>query len=133
MSKYRSFAVDVPVRFSDLDAYGHVNNALFFTYLEHARVSILGGSFNPHMSDKPVFLVRSASCEYNRPIPLVAKVRVEVDVLKMKRTSVTLGYRISDGAGTDFATAETVLVSYDPVAARPTAIPEWFLEVVSER
>ena len=130
MSGYKTFSVDVPVRFSDLDAYGHVNNATFFTYLEHARIRILRGAFNPSMSEGPVFLVKTAFCDYKRPIPMCESVAVTVNVLKVKRSSVELGYTVSDGAEIIYAEATTVLVSFDPKASRPTAIPDWFLEMI---
>jgi acyl-CoA thioester hydrolase len=42
---YPAVTVPVNVRFRDLDAYGHVNNAVFFTYLEEARIKLLGAHF----------------------------------------------------------------------------------------
>ncbi len=130
MPQYKTFSVEVPVRFSDLDAYGHVNNATFFTYLEHARVRILKGAFNPSMSDGPVFLVKTASCDYKRPIPMCESVTVNVSVREVKRSSVELGYEVTDGAEYTYAVATTVMVSFDPKAARPTAVPDWFLELI---
>ncbi len=131
MPEYKTFSVEVPVRFSDLDAYGHVNNATFFTYLEHARIRILGGAFNPSMSEGPVFLVKTAFCDYKRPVPMCESVTVNVNVREVKRSSVELGYEVTDGDELIYAVATTVLVSFDPKASRPTAVPDWFLQMIS--
>ncbi|MFW5994671.1 MAG: acyl-CoA thioesterase [Spirochaetia bacterium] len=132
MAQFKQFTVEIPVRFTDLDAYGHVNNAVFFTYLEHARIRILEGEFNPSMQSEPVFLVRSASCLYISPIPMRDTVTVEVQVETLKRMSVTLNYRITDGDGLLYAEASTVLVSFDPIAKRPVGIPNWFIALITD-
>ncbi|MFP4643540.1 MAG: acyl-CoA thioesterase [Spirochaetales bacterium] len=130
MGDYKTFSVEVPVRFSDLDAYGHVNNATFFTYLEDARIRILRGAFSPSMGEEPVFLVKTAFCDYKHPISMRESVTVTVDVRKVQRSSVELGYKVTDGTGLTYAEATTVLVSYDPKASRPTGVPDWFLEMI---
>jgi acyl-CoA thioesterase FadM len=44
MATSNDFSTDVEVRFVDLDAYGHVNSATYFTYLETARTKLIGFS-----------------------------------------------------------------------------------------
>ena len=41
----QTYSTPIELRFSDLDAYGHVNSAIYLTYLETARVKLFAGSF----------------------------------------------------------------------------------------
>lgn len=130
---FKTFSIEIPLRFRDLDAYGHVNHAQFFTFLETARVRLMGGEFERRLGSGPVFLVVSAACDYRHPLTLQQSCFVTVSVEKMKRTSFEVGYTVSDGNGTIYATARTRHGCYDPQAGRPTRIPQWFLDIVCER
>ncbi len=117
------------MRFSDLDAYGHVNNAVFFTYLEVARVQLFGEHFTGSFSGDAVFLVRSASCTYLKPIPFSPSVIIDVSISRLRGGSVDLSYELNDGDGTTYATAATTLVSVDPQTGRPVRLPSWIRDM----
>ncbi|MFW6233872.1 MAG: acyl-CoA thioesterase [Spirochaetota bacterium] len=123
------FRTRVPIRFSDLDAYGHVNNAVFFTYLEVARVQLFSGNFTGTFEGDAVFLVRSASCTYLRPIPFQPEVVVDVAIARLRGGSVDLTYELGDGESLVYATAATTLVSIDPSTGRPVRLPQWIREL----
>lgn len=129
------FRFPIPVRFRDLDAYGHVNNATFFTLLEEARIQLLRERFGDTMHGTgPIFLIRSASCEFLKPIPFVDRVVVELWVERMRRTAVDMAYRILDADVDDplvYATARTTLVCYDTEQERLAALPDWFRRTVT--
>lgn len=131
MSEYPATVIPVEVRFRDLDAYGHVNNATFLTYLEQARVKILGEYFaldGEH--GKTGFVMRKAELEFLRPITLRSSIYVRMQVTKMGRASFTLFYELMDQAETIYATASTVLVTIDAETGRPAGVPDWFEEAV---
>ncbi len=113
----------IDIRFADLDAYGHVNNAVFFTYLEHARVKLFQHYFGAFLDSPLLFLVVRAECDYKAPITLKDHLLITLTVEDLKRSSFTFFYRLHDGNGRDFATARTVMVSYDPQAKKPAALP----------
>lgn len=117
-------STEIEVRFADLDAYGHVNNAIFFTYLETARVKLFQKRFADLMKSGLLFLVVEANCRYQRPIELNDRVLVDIWTEKLGRSSFTLGYSLHDGQGHEFATARTVMVCYDATAARTKSLPE---------
>ncbi len=119
-------STEIEIRFSDLDAYGHVNNATFFTYLETARVKLFHDRFAELMRDGILFLVAEASCRYLSPINLDDRVRIDVWTEKLGRSSFTLGYRMHDGKGRDFARAATVMVCFDQKAGTPISLPDDF-------
>ncbi len=120
------YRVAVEVRFRDLDAYGHVNNAVLFSYLEAARVRFLGDRFSVKpQADDLVFLVKRAECEYEQPIPLLDRVFVELHVGELGSSSFRLSYDIRDDSGTRYARAETVMVAVSPRTGRPARLPWW--------
>ncbi|MFP4206518.1 MAG: acyl-CoA thioesterase [Spirochaetaceae bacterium] len=117
--------VPVSVRFRDLDAYGHVNNAVFFTYLEEARIKLIEDHFRVQMDEETVFVVGHAACSYKRPIDLGVELQVTMSVREMRRASFIVDYVVTDSDGTTYAIAETTLVAYDPVSRRATSLPDW--------
>jgi len=117
---------EIEIRFSDLDAYGHVNNATFFTFLETARVKLFSQRFTDLMRQGLLFLVAEASCRYLQPISLTDRLLIDVNAEKVGRTSFTLSYLMHDGNGRDFARASTVMVCFDQAAGKPAEIPDDF-------
>ena len=130
---FKTFSITIPLRFRDLDAYGHVNHAEFFTFLETARVRLMDGEFERRMGKGPMFLVVHASCNYLQPLLLQENCVVTVRVKKMKYTSFEVDYSVSDMGGTLCATATTRHGCYDPVAARPTRVPRFFIDLVTDQ
>jgi acyl-CoA thioester hydrolase len=125
------FTVPVEMRFRDLDAYGHVNNAVFFSYLETARVNLIHREL-PDESHQIIFFVARARCEYKKPLTLRDRILVEMTVTRFRRAGFVLSYRVLDDDGTVYAMAETELACINPATGRPTAIPEWFVHSLSE-
>ncbi|AFG38599.1 acyl-CoA thioesterase [Spirochaeta africana] len=133
-SQFPPYTVPVHMRFRDLDAYGHVNNAVMFNYLEEARISLLGQRFYAADAQQDIqFLVRKASCEYLRPLLLTGpEVLITMRISEMRGASFLLDYAIHDNEGTEYARAETLMVCFDPVRNRPARIPAWFLEHLAQ-
>ena len=119
-------STEIEVRFADLDAYGHVNNAVFFTYLETARVKLFRERSAELMQSGLFFLVVEASCRYRKPIELNDRVLIDLSVEDLGRSSFTLAYQMHDGEGRTFADARTVMVCFDQSRGKTTAIPEDF-------
>jgi len=117
------FTTAIDIRFSDLDAYGHVNNAMFFTYLEHARVKMFQEYFGAFLDSALLFLVVRAECDYRLPITLNDNLLITLQVEQLRHSSFTFTYLLHDGNGREFATARTVMVGYDPQAKKPAALP----------
>lgn len=117
------FTTDIEIRFADIDAYGHVNNAIFFTYLETARVKLFQQHFGGFLDTSLTFLVVRAECDYRLPVTLNDKLQITIVIEQLRHSSFTFGYRLHNGEGKNYATARTVMVCYDPVASRPVAIP----------
>ena len=118
-----NFETGIEIRFADLDAYGHVNNAVIFSYLESARVKMFQERFGDFLHCGVFFLVVRAECDYRTPIGLNDSLKIQVSLEQLGRSSFTLGYRLHDGGGRLFAEAKTVMVCFDPQRQQPTALP----------
>lgn len=117
------FSTVIDIRFADLDAYGHVNNAIYFTYLEHARVKMFQEYFGAFLDSSLLFLVVRAECDYRLPITLNDSLQITLKVEQLRHSSFTFTYRLHDGGDREFATARTVMVGYDPQTKKPAALP----------
>jgi acyl-CoA thioester hydrolase len=74
----RKVTTDITVRFSDIDAMGHVNNAVYLTYFEEGRKAFLGEAVGiVHPADYPFILARTV-CDFVKPIRLEDRVALDV-------------------------------------------------------
>ena len=114
------FSHPIEVRFSDLDAMGHVNNAVVVSYIEQARFqwwrSFLGG----RKFQEEGFLLARVEVDYRMPILLGDDVRVELHCSRTGNSSFELSYRVTKGLGGDlFAEGKSVQVMLDFTTNRP--------------
>ena len=116
------FACPVEVRFSDVDAMNHVNNAVFVTFLELARLRLFQErlGFSGTAREIPIIVAR-VSVDYRSPVGLDDRVVIGVGVTSVGRTSFTLAFRV-EASGRLAAEAETVQVYYDYAVRKPIAI-----------
>lgn len=118
--------VPLEVRFRDLDAMGHVNNAVYLTYFEEARKHLFlrinkyteGALFS--------FIVAHIGCDYHKPITLSDPLLVELQVGKIGRKSFHLHYKLLPRAGAeaDYATGVSVQVCYDYQAQKTVPVAD---------
>ncbi len=107
-----SFSVEVPLRWGDMDAQGHVNNAGFVDYLQEARVDFLLAGPVSHLLDGGVVVV-SHQIEYRAPVSYSTQpVVVEVSVAAVKGAVFEIAYTLSHD-GNLAAVARTTLCPYD--------------------
>jgi acyl-CoA thioester hydrolase len=129
----------VPLRWSDMDAYGHVNNVQFLRLLEDARVIGFEEWFG---QDRSVLsegiLVARHEIEYLAPLLYrVPPIVVEMWATTIGGAGFDLAYEVRDGrpsteAGGDvvYARAETTLVLYDFATSTPRRMDESLREVL---
>ena len=119
------FSTLIPVRFRDLDAMGHVNNAVYFTYIEVGRQDYWFALTGQRTVNAFEFIVGKAECVYRSPACLGEVVRVRMGVTRMGGASFTMRYELTEAAsGRLIAEASTELVCYDYVAKRPRRLAE---------
>src|SRR4051794_25635858 len=106
----------VTVRWSDEDAFGHVNNATFLTYLEEGRDRLFDELFGDTAGD---FVLARVAIDYRAEITQRdGPVEVDVHVVGHGRSSVRTAEVITRGDGTVAAQAETVAVAVDHATGR---------------
>jgi acyl-CoA thioester hydrolase len=119
------FSTEMEVRWRDVDALGHVNNAVYLTYLEQARVRYfeeIGLGFGTDAG----MILAEITCTYRSPLSLSERVTVWMRVSEFRNSSFIVLYRIEGEDGRLAATARSVQVCYDYDANRAVPIPdEW--------
>jgi acyl-CoA thioester hydrolase len=128
------FHVTIPieVRFSDLDALGHVNNAVYFTYFEIARIGYLRTVSGRRVVLRDIALVIvDAACHYISPALLDEILHVDVRVSHMRRSSFAFEYRIRDSVDDRLIVeGRTIQTAFDHRAGRMIGISAAFREQV---
>ena len=131
----RIFTHQLEVRFRDCDAMGHVNNAVYLTYLEQARFAHWrANGLARHTLDSaaaegggpaiPGVIVARVEIDYRRPAKHGDVLRVHLGVAAIGRTSFTYEYEIVDAADALIAAARTVIVRFDYAAGRPVPVSD---------
>ena len=117
------FRMPIPLRWSDLDAFNHVNNARYLTFLEQARIEWFETLDEPWMDDHSAPVVASATLNFKRPIAYPAQVAVELFTDKLGTSSVVIGHRIVAADGTVHCDGHVVAVWVDRQTGKPTPLP----------
>ena len=117
--------VPMPVRWRDLDAFNHVNNSKYLSYLEEARLHWMLGVPGQGMDDHVAPVVAAAQLNYRRPITWPAQVMIELFVERLGNTSLSIGHRIVDDADRSiiYCDGNVVMVWIDRDSGRAAALP----------
>jgi len=119
------FSTHIEVRFRDLDALGHVNNAVYLTYFEVARLHYWKKLFGNEAFDRHSFVVVRAECNYRSPAQAGEVLEVFARVSEMKRSSFIFEYQIVERQTARIvADGSTVQACFDPKEKRARPIPQ---------
>ncbi|MCH7230510.1 acyl-CoA thioesterase [Glycomyces sp. L485] len=114
------FNTDVALRWSDMDAFGHVNNTKFMTLLEEARVAMMFTAAED--AGIPGFregvVVARHEVDFLLPVVVPADVRVELWVDRIGNASFTFAYELFANEKLALR-AKTVMVPFDTAEGRP--------------
>ena len=118
----------IEVRFADIDVMGHVNNAIYLSYFEQARMKffeeLIGNEWD--WETNGILLARN-EIDYRAPVLLNDQVSVETSILEMGNKSMTLGYSVVVERGGDkiiCTEGKSVLVAFDYHKRKTQPIPE---------
>lgn len=124
------FTVDLQVRFRDIDAMGHVNNAVYATYLEQARTTYFAEVLDASLDEVPTVLAQ-LELSYERPITLSQEVTVVVRVPDLGTSSLPMTYEVlADGERA--AIGETVQVFIDTDTGESIRMPDSIRSRITE-
>jgi acyl-CoA thioester hydrolase len=131
---HQKIRVDITVRFRDIDAMGHVNNAVFFTYFEEGRKVFLQSLFDIVRPEDYNFILANISCDFLKPVKIGDPVILELWVGETGRKRFDLKYRIvnRDDASIIYAKARSVQVCFDYKSNRTISVPPEFLKKIED-
>jgi acyl-CoA thioester hydrolase len=114
-------------RFSDLDPMGHVNNAVYLTWIENARIEFLRqlGAFDKPDTTEMAMILARVQLDFRTPVGFGDEIEVGVRTARLGTKSFDLAYELRRGDQI-VANATTVLVAYDYKNNSSKEIPdEW--------
>jgi len=126
MSEFHFFH-PVEVRYGDLDAQRHVNNAKYLTYLEQARLEYVRqlGLWDGETFAELGMIVAEVQITYRAPIHFGQAVRVGVRVARLGNKSMLMEYQLENAQDSGlFASATSVQVAYDYQVGKSMPVPE---------
>jgi acyl-CoA thioester hydrolase len=112
------------VRFRDCDLFGHVNNAVYFTYMEEARWAYWREISGDTYGRLPLILART-ECDFIRPLQPGERIDIWLGVTRIGRTSFSIDCEMLDERAQAVAKGKAVMVTYDYAANKPIPVPDW--------
>jgi acyl-CoA thioester hydrolase len=130
--------VAIDVRFADTDAMGHVNNAVYMTYCEMARIrywtDVTGEPVAAGHEGAESLILAEARITYRAPVFHTETVTVETRATHIGRSSFTLEHRLTacppNGSPRLVATSESVMVRFDYRTGRSSALDRRFVDAI---
>ena len=118
--------VPLSVRWRDLDAFNHVNNSKFLSYLEEARLRWMMQLPGEWIDENVAPVVAAANVNYRRPIEWPNEIVVELFVERLGNTSLSISHRIvrADDASVLYADGNVVMVWIDKARGQASPLPE---------
>ena len=123
----------IPIRWGDMDVYGHVNNTIYFRFMEQIRVEYLeqlGFKVMPR-GEAPVII--NASCTFLIPLNYPGTVDIRMYCGEPGRSSIPTHYEIRlQGEDTLYATGDSKIVWMDVASGKSVAIPDELRAALSQ-
>lgn len=123
----------IPIRWGDMDAYGHVNNTIYFRFMEQIRVEYLeqlGFKVMPQ-GEAPVII--NASCTFLIPLNYPGTVDIRMYCGEPGRSSIPTHYEIRlQGDDTLYATGDSKIVWMDVASGKSVPIPDGLRTALGE-
>jgi acyl-CoA thioester hydrolase len=137
MSAHKRMAIDIHIRFRDIDSMGHVNNVVYLTYFEEGRKEFVRSVFGIVNPEDYNFILAHISCDFLKPIRISDTVYLEIWVGEIGRKRFDFSYRlvskdsINDESAV-YAKGRSVQVFFDYKKNTTVPIPEHILEKITE-
>ena len=114
----------IPIRWGDMDAMGHVNNTVYFRFMEQARI----GWFDALVPEQEAWkstgiVIANAACNFKKPMTYPGTVEVRIFVGPVGGSSVPTFYEMTVGEVL-YADGEATVVFIDMERQKPVRIPE---------
>ena len=120
-----AFQTEIKVIFRDLDPLEHVNNAVYFTYMEVARTEYYMQLTGARKLGDIRFIIARASCDFRAPAKFGDRLLIAVWPSEVGNSSFKLQYRLTEKKnGTLVAEGETVQVAFDYETRKTIPLPD---------
>lgn len=115
----------VTVRWGDMDAYNHVNNSVYATYVEEARLQWFRSLDAGWMGEDAAPILAALNMNFRKPIEWPAEIVVEMYAGRVGRSSFNASFRIVDRHVPEvlYAEGDSVLVWIDPRSGKSIELP----------
>jgi acyl-CoA thioester hydrolase len=125
--------LELPIRWADMDALGHVNNTVYFTFCESARIAYFGAvelaSFSEKETDGPGLV--AANLNFRRQMKYPGTIRVRAKASRIGKKSFNLDYEIRDVAdGEVVADGSSVCVWVDYAESKAKLLPQALVKAI---
>ena len=121
--------MEIKVRFSETDLLGHINNVSYFTYLEAARIDFLEQIGLKISTEKFVFILASAKCDFIQQGYFGQTLKINTSVSRMGTKSLVLTSEMFDKeSGNLIAKGESALVFFDRTEQKSIILTDEIIE-----
>lgn len=123
----------IQLRFKDVDALGHVNNANHLSFFELARIRYFNEIIGEKIDwQKTGMILARVTVDYKKPVYLEDRVFVYTWMIGKGNTSFELGYQLvkeeNDQTETELATGTSVIVCFNYEEKKPVPVPDLWIE-----
>jgi|SRR6185312_4742144 len=136
MSDEIKFPVELKIRldWSEMDLFGHINNVMFFKYIQASRVNYwdeikLMRNFN---KTKIGPILVSTTCQFKKPLFFPGNITIQARVDFIKNTSIGIQHRILNDKKELAAEAQDVIVLYDFNSNEKVVIPQEIRKTIED-
>ena len=127
-----AYTNSIEVIFRDVDSFGHVNNAVYFTYLETIRTKYFRELKARSGIDEMDMIVAKATCNYKSPAYIAEQLDISLGITRFGKKSFDCMYIVNTDKGRKIASAKTIQVAYNYNTKTTVVIPEQFKQAVIE-
>lgn len=127
------FVTEIEVAFRDLDALGHVNNAVYLSYLEHARLKTVLAYTSAHNMEQIPLIVGTITIRYISPAHLGEMLLVGMGISRFGNKSFDIAYQIDTNDGRAVANATITMVYFNYESNQTEPIPAQFRNYFLEK
>jgi len=121
------FQIPVQVQWGDQDAFGHVNNVVYFRWFESARIEYFRHADLGHtMSNQGIGpILASIKCDFKRQLTYPDTLQVTASIASIGRTSLKMTHLLFSQAHSAIAAeGDSVIVMFDYTTQRPVLVPD---------
>ena len=127
-----SVIIEAPIAWGDMDAFGHVNNTVFFRLFESARIAYLD-QIGFRGTGSPVGpILASTHCRFRKPLAYPDRVRVGARTTEVGSDRFTMEYVIVNQNGEVAAEGGGVVVAYDYSSGQKSGLPAQVRAAIKE-